>query len=281
MNKTQECELNLLKDFIRVCNEHHLTYYLVGGTALGAVRHQGFIPWDDDIDVGMPRKDFDELLKYKDEFKPGYFLQHYSTDPHYVYNFMKLRDSNTTFIENIFVNHRINHGVWIDIFPLDGFFYEETEYKKGKKQVQHFWNQTYLMYLPALTRKFQKETWFKDFWLNVVGILFKPLNFHHYRNKRLDKYLRKVDYDKAVIVGNHAGFNKKKEAMPKEVYGEGTPLQFEDITAMVPSQYDKYLTLLFNDYMTLPPESERTGHHHNKGLSLEMDYVSYMKKHHI
>ena len=122
MNELQQKELELFKAFVRVCEKHNLKYFLVGGSALGAIRHKGSIPWDDDIDVGMPREDYDKFceLQYEYEGTP-YFIQNFKSDPCYIYNYGKLRDSSTTFIENTYKNNRINHGVWIDIFTIYGF----------------------------------------------------------------------------------------------------------------------------------------------------------------
>ena len=89
MTELQQVEFDLLKEFIRVCEKHSLTYYLIGGSALGAVRHKGFIPWDDDIDVGMPREDYDKLMSLHDEFKHPYFLQNFRTDRKYPLNLSK------------------------------------------------------------------------------------------------------------------------------------------------------------------------------------------------
>ena len=171
MNDLQKKELELFKAFARVCEKHGLRYFLVGGSALGAIRHKGFIPWDDDIDVGMPRKDYDKFMELQSEFEgTPYFIQNYKTDPCYVYNYGKLRDSSTTFIEYTYKNHRINHGVWVDIFPIDGFSKEMKPREKFKgKLLRKVWFQVYLSYLPALRRKVRKETWFKDILLNIVA----------------------------------------------------------------------------------------------------------------
>ena len=138
MNALQEKQLNILKYFIKVCEKHNLQYFLVGGSTLGAIRHKGFIPWDDDIDVGMPRKDYDKFVELQSEFEgTPYFIQTFKTDPCYIYNYGKLRDSSTTFIENTFKQHRINHGVWIDIFPIDGFSKEMMPREKLAKKVTY------------------------------------------------------------------------------------------------------------------------------------------------
>lgn len=281
MNDLQKCQLNILIEFIRLCEEHNLTYYLVGGTCLGAVRHKGFIPWDDDIDVGMPRKDYDKFIQLQKEIKKPYFIQTYKSDKNYIYNFAKIRDCTTTFIENTFVCHQFNHGVWIDVFPIDGMSKEVKPAIEFKKKVRWTWHQVYLMYLPALKRKLRLKTLWKDIPLNIVAFLFGLLNVGHYRNKLVDKKVTKLSYDDAVLVGNYFGNNAKREAMPKEIFEEGTDGVFEGIKVKLPKDYDKYLTLLFGDYMKLPPVEQQIGHHFDKGFSLSEDYLTYRKEHNL
>ena len=283
MNDLQKKQLDILKAFINVCDKHHLRYFLVGGTCLGAARHQGFIPWDDDIDVGMPREDYDKYLELQKEYEgTPYFIQTWKSDPHYCYNFAKLRDSSTTFVESYFWKHRINHGVWIDIFPIDGISLtdDKPRYKYAKK-IKHIWMQVYLSYVPQLRRKFKKGTFWFDLLLNISAILFWPWDIAHYRRKHSEKYMRKIPYDKAVLVANFCGTNAKKEAMPKTLFDEFTKLKFEDIEANVPKDYDAYLTYLFRDWRKLPPEEQQVGHHYDKGLSLTQGYESYLKEHKI
>ena len=121
----------------------------------------------------MPREDYDKYMELQYEYEgTPYFIQNFKSDPCYIYNFAKLRDSSTTFIESAFKNHRINHGVWIDIFPIDGMSTKMIAREKLAKRVKHVWWQVYLSYLPALRRKVKKETWFKDILLNIVAGLF-------------------------------------------------------------------------------------------------------------
>ena len=283
MNDLQKKQLEILKAFINVCEKHNLRYFLVGGTCLGAARHKGFIPWDDDIDVGMPREDYDKYLELQSEYEgTPYFIQTWKTDPHYCYNFAKLRDSSTTFIESYFWKHRINHGVWIDIFPIDGIsLTNDKPREKYAGKVKHIWRQVFLSYIPQLRRKFKKGTFWLDLLLNISAILFWPWDIAHYRRKHSEKYMRKIPYDKAVLVANFCGTNAKKEAMPKELFDEFVKLPFEDIEANVPKDYDAYLTYLYRDWRKLPPENQQVGHHLDKGLSLTQDYKSYIKEHKI
>ncbi len=283
MNDLQKKQLDILKAFIRVCEKYNLTYFLVGGSCLGAARHQGFIPWDDDIDVGMPREDYDKFIELQKEYDgTPYFIQTWKSDPHFTYNNAKLRDSSTTYIENFYVNHQINHGVWIDVFPIDGFAYNfDKPRQKYAHLVSNVWRQSFISYIPQMRRKFSKGTWFKDLFINIAAILMWPFDICHWRRKYTEKLLRKVPFKDAEVVGNMCGTNKKKEAMPKAIYSETTKLKFEDIEVCVPKEYDQYLTLLFNDWRKWPPKEQQVGHHHNKGFSLTQDYKSYMKEHKI
>jgi lipopolysaccharide cholinephosphotransferase len=281
MNDLQKCQLEILKEFIRICKENSLQYYLVGGTCLGAVRHHGFIPWDDDIDVAMPRKDYEKFIRLQDQMKKPYFIQTYLSDPNYPYNFAKVRNSNTTYIENFFVNIKMNHGVWIDVFPLDGISLTNVDPLKLKKKVMYTWRNVYLVFLPNLKRKVSKRTWYKDIPLNIVAYLFFFLNVKNYRNKKVDKKVQKIKFEDAYLVANFFGANPKKEAMPKELFQEGTKGEFEGLEVILPKDYDRYLTLLYHDYMTPPPVDKQEGHHHNSGFSLDEDYLTYSYKHRI
>ena len=280
MNDLQKCQLEILKAFIAVCEKHNLTYYLVGGTALGAVRHKGFIPWDDDIDVGLPREDYEKFIKLQNEFVgTKYFIQTFETDPKYIYNYAKLRDSSTTYIENFYKTFQMNHGVWVDIFPIDGMSMEDVPAEKLAKKVKKNWARVRLPYVWALRRKFSKRTFFKDLAINALAILFFWGNVGHWNNKRTDRINKEIPFDKAVLVGNRFGINYKREAMPREVYGKGVEGVFEGVKVMLPSQTDTYLTLLYHDYMKLPPIEKQVGHHYNSGFSLTEGYEEYIKKH--
>ncbi len=282
MNELQQKQLDLLKEFIKVCDKHNLKWFLIGGSTLGAIRHKGFIPWDDDIDLGMPREDYDKFMELQYEFEgTPFFIQNFKSDPCYIYNYGKLRDSSTTFIENFYKNHRINHGIWLDIFPIDGISREMVEPKKLAKKIRHIWFQVWLAYLPALRRKVRKETWFKDILLNIVAGLFYIFDIAHYRNKKVERFIRKIPWDEAKMAANCFGFNMKKEAMDANIFKETIKVPFEDIEVNVVKDYDTYLRNIYGEYMTPPPADKQVGHHYNKGFDLHMGYQEYMRKHRI
>lgn len=120
LRQLQMTELEILDEFVRICEENNLHYYLVGGTLLGAVRHHGFIPWDDDIDVAMFRKDYDRFAEIAPQkLHPQYFYQCPDTDPYYFLTYAKIRKNGTEVYEERFRNAKFHKGVFIDIFPLD------------------------------------------------------------------------------------------------------------------------------------------------------------------
>ena len=122
-------ELDLLLEFDRVCKKYNLKYFLIFGTLLGAVRHKGFIPWDDDIDVAMPRNDYEKLLSLTQEFNHPYYLQTPFLKDGSCFSFLKLRNSNTSAVTNKFSYETFNQGIWIDINPLDSYDIEHAEEK--------------------------------------------------------------------------------------------------------------------------------------------------------
>lgn len=276
MNEFQKVMREALVEFIRVCDEHHLRYYLVTGSALGAVRHQGFIPWDDDIDVAMPREDAMKLLKLKDEFRYPYFLQHYTTDKSYPYPYMKLRDSSTTYIENLMQFHPINHGIWIDIFIIDGMSKKETLTKKRKNA--WLWFLFYIVYAANFWAKPTWKTFIPQLFLYVISLLLLPFKINNWLIKAIDRSMQKIKYDEARLVGAYLLWGGNKEAMPKHLYGKGTKAIFEGLEVVIPEYYDEYLTRRFGNYMALPPEDKRYGHHHAVGESTTIGYQDYNKK---
>ena len=282
MNELQAHLLKMLVAFIEVCEKNNLRYFVNSGTCLGAIRHKGFIPWDDDVDVMMPRSDYNKFLTLQKEFdNTPYFIQTWRTDPRYTYCFAKIRDNSTTFIESYFVNHRYNHGVWIDVFPIDGMSYKAKPREKCAKRLKFVWYESYMSYLPQLVRKFRKETFFKDLGLNIVGGLAYIFDIFHFRQRISEKVCTHYDFDKAVLAGNYFDFDTKHAAMDKHIFDDYVEVPFENIMVRVPKEYDKYLTNLYGDYMTPPPVEKQVGWHYHKGLSLTQGYKEYMKEHRI
>ncbi|NMB09764.1 MAG: LicD family protein [Tissierellia bacterium] len=272
LEKLKKVGLDILKEFIRVCDLLDLKYYSAYGTLIGAVRHEGYIPWDDDVDVYMPRPDYEIFMKEAKKYlKDNYFVQNNDTDPEYLLRFAKLRDSNTTFIEEEYKKYTINHGIFIDIFPLDG-------YVKGKD---------FLLDMRIKQKAFEEsdnEVKFKNslstFNMKVIQkigpILNKKINLEKTMNSYED-IAKKFSYKDSDYVAEMVG-SIYIVPMKKEVFGEGKLMKFEDIYARVPDDYDTCLKLLYGDYMKLPPKEQREPHHNFVAMDTEKSYWEYIGK---
>lgn len=273
MNEIQTVQLDLLRRFIDVCNDHHLRYYLFGGSCLGAIRHQGFIPWDDDLDVAMPRPDFEKLLALKHEFKDQYFLQSVYTDKRYSYPYAKLRNSDTCFKETVFATTNMNHGIWIDIFPLDGMTRKTGATSVKSLKPYWLWFRWYFSYLANLLHKPRLDRrFFTDILIDIVAILFFPFGIANWNAKSIDRSVKRIPYQEASLVGPYLTMYFNKEAMPPSVFGDGVDAMFENMKVKVPANYDTYLKNIYHDYMKLPPTSKQVGHHYHVGVSATKSY---------
>ena len=261
------CERDMLSEFVRICNKHGIKYFIQGGTLLGTVRHSGFIPWDDDIDVSLPRDEYERFLAVaQDELPDYYFLQTKDTDPEYPNNFAKIRDSRTTFIETSAKNLNINHGAYIDIFPLDnypcGFKAKVYEFKKF-----------------LLTRRIYKAFYMPhmSFIAKIITlitmILFPSLKGAVEKREKLFKSVKPTDR-----VVNNSGAWLDKEIIPKEWVQNTIQMEFEGINVNVSDKYDQWLTYVYGDYMSLPPENERVGHHYVDIFDMNKSYTEYINE---
>lgn len=276
----QLAQVEILKDFIRVCKELNLKYYVYAGTLLGCIRHKGFIPWDDDIDVCMPRKDYEKLLeKGQDILNEKFFLQSYKTEKEFTMNFAKIRNSETTFIESTVRNSDINHGIYIDIFPLDG-------YKPRKKLHNRILDIIYKVHRIHISKKYVsynpqrlKSKWFRKFLYKCTDIIYFRTSINKILEKE-NKMAQKYNYDECEYVSAYDYTVKSPDQLyiPKEYLGEGKTKMFEGIEVNVPDNYDAYLTRLYGDYMQLPPEEKRIAHHYNEGVDLNKSYKEYIKE---
>lgn len=248
----RNCELDLLSEFIRVCNNNHLNYYLMYGSLLGAIRHSGFIPWDDDIDVVMPRWDYERLRAVgSDCFKKGYFFQIYETDKHYLNCYAKLRNVNTTFVETSVPNLKMNQGIFIDIFPMD-YYYDESILTKIKRKIIEA-----RVYEEA---DLKPKSIAKQLGGKISRFFFPRISTAI--NAREKIFSAAKDGEKYYLrSGDAHGYAGSKFIMPVEWFGEGQTVQFENVLCKVPYQYDLVLKHRYGDYMSLPPVEQRVLHH--------------------
>lgn len=268
-NLTRELQLKLLelmKIFHNVCECNNIKYYMLGGTMLGAIRHEGFIPWDDDMDVGLPRQDYERLLSLPQKKWPKHIhIKTPKNSKDLIFPYSKIMDKSTTLVEDRLDG--IVEGIYIDIFPLDGagntFFSAKLMYYLFYwKQGLLYNNQDHGIKETTLRRLIQRYARKR----NVIKL---------YRN--VEKWMTKKDYYKSSIIGNYAGAWGLREFMPKEYLGTPTLYKFEDANFYGCENADAYLKSLYGDYNKLPPLDKRKSHHNIKYLNLELPYSEYNK----
>lgn len=265
----KEKELELLKIFIETCEKLNIRYYLMGGTLLGAVRHKGFIPWDDDIDVAMTRTDYNVWIKKAPALiKEKYvFLQTFHSDPQFPTNFAKLRNSNTTFIETSINKLDVNHGIYIDIFPLD--YYPESSWK------QFFFTLKQKLLTQKISTLFTRSHHTFKSRIKSIIVFFYPITPLNAVKSR-DKLYQSIS--SSNLLANLSGAWGKKEIVPKSWYGKGAELEFEGLKVMGPKEWDKWLTQVYGDYMTMPPIDQRKPHHYSDAIDFNKPYTEYIHK---
>jgi lipopolysaccharide cholinephosphotransferase len=264
IREVQKTQLEILLEFDRICKKHNIIYQLFAGTLLGSIRHKGFIPWDDDIDVCLLRDDYERFLEVcNKDLDNKYFLQTYASDPNYIMQFAKLRKNNTVFLEKVTANCDIHHGVYIDIFPLD---YVRPSTFAGKLQQKLLYcvgrvNLTRIRNLCTKTdSKLQRSLRLAAYYFMKVI----PRGLTNGAQNRLCTIFKK-NSDKMMLVShltNGASDIRLKKYMMKEsdfhVIIEG---EFEGYKFPIPQNYDEVLRNLFGNYKELPPVEARKPHH--------------------
>jgi len=271
MTDLQKKEMELLCCFDNLCKIMQVPYFLVCGSALGAAKYHGFIPWDDDIDVAMYRNDYEYFVQTASELLPnGYFLQNYVSDPKFPQIYSKLRNSATTLIEKTAAKVQIHHGVFLDVFPLDG--YPQNFFMKAKLEAMKRLYSNMLLSAYDIPRK-----GFSALACIVWRMLKVPDNCQ-WVAKRLSKQLSKYDVECSEQICNHGNWQGELEYAPKWHYGEGTWATFEGLRVRIPENYDAYLTQKYGDWRADLPEDQKVGHHHYEICDLDRPYTDYIEK---
>ena len=247
--------LNMLKHFDSVCREHNLTYFLSGGTLLGAVRHQGFIPWDDDVDVMMPRPDYNRLLEIASQASTERFVFLSRTEGSYETPYLRVMDTHTVVMQNGYLDQSVPH-LFLDIFPIEGLPDNEKACRAFYKKMRAY----DIMYQSVRKVKFRENERLQ--WLKTCVHYFARITGGTSAwCRRFDRAAQKIPFGttkhSGVCLIAHYGF---RECMPAEVFNDTVNVTFEGMEFPAPVGYDRYLSGLYRNYMQLPPEDKRITH---------------------
>ena len=266
---TRELQLELLKiikDFHKICSDNGFAYFMLGGTCLGAVRHKGFIPWDDDMDVGMPREDYNRFCNMANELLPENLeLRYYQTSEDSPFHYAKLINRDTTLVEKKY--HDYIEGIYIDLFPLDNMTKYSLANKIRFKRILF----THACIMNHCSTEKKSGTIKKMFMAYSKRRNLMKLH------RSLEKLMLKENDKTGAFLCNFLGSWKEREFTPVEVFGSPTLYSFEDTSLCGPADADAYLTALYGDYMKLPPIEKQVCRHDYYYVNLGLPYKDYKK----
>ena len=274
LEELKNIELNMLIDFAKFCDDNNFTYYLSGGTLLGAIRHRGFIPWDDDIDIMMPREDYNKAIKtYKNDI---YKIDSIRENPNSYNRYARINNIKTKLESNL--RQHLKESVFIDIFPIDGL--AGSKFKQdvifGIQQILIAFHLSTILKYTISSRYEDREAGFFA-WRKYLRTFIKfvmvatigrtnPGIWASILNKIASRYsFYNRDYVAILVSGPHF----TKERMPKNIYKNKVKVEFEGYKFWAPDGYDYYLKSLYGNYMELPPIDKRISHH---------DFKAYWKE---
>lgn len=255
--KLRSTELGILDEIVRICEKYDINYFLAYGTLLGAVRHKGFIPWDDDVDIAMPREDYNKFKEIcKTELDEQYILQNHETEPSYWHGIsqIKVRKGNTLFEEPWVSNLDVHKGIFVDIFVLD-----HAKKQEGILQdIQAIlFKITQGMMWHKVVVASQNDSSLKHKFIVSVASLFKLENLI-----KMQKKIISINRDEDSSYYIHFGgrYDHRKKTMPKDVFHPPTKVEFEGKRYNAPNDWNYYLTRIYGDYMEIPPEDKKGSH---------------------
>ena len=254
MTQVQRASFDLLVTFVEICDKLGLEYFLVCGSALGAVKYGGFIPWDDDIDVAMKREDYERFLQEAPKLLPEHCaLQNLHTNPAFPLLMTKLVDLNTTLIERIYLQLPIHHCIFVDIFPLDG-------YPEGKLEG---WIFERLKWTYNKLRCVAYRFGYRIFGLNRIMRSYENL-------------LKRYPCSQSKLLCNYGNWQGKLEYSPVEEYGKGVWSEFEGLRVRIPERYEDYLTRKYGCWRQELPIEQQKSHHKFLVCDPQRPYGTYL-----
>ena len=258
LEELKNIQKEVLNEVVTFCNDNNIRYFLAYGTLLGAIRHKGYIPWDDDIDIHMPRPDYEKFIElYNKKKNSNYQVVTHELDKRYAMPFAKIFRKGTLVKE--FFYKQSQFGVYVDIFPLDGI----------KKRWQAYVCGQCIRFMYIKTSVFcDRQTFSRKARLLITKMILLPFS-SHFILKAMKKIATKYDYEKCGEVCSFGSRTAMREILPREVFEEHINVTFEGNEYRAPKGYDKYLTYKYGDYMQLPPEEQRISTHESQAYKLK------------
>lgn len=263
LRKLQLTQLEILKAVDDFCSKNNIRYSIAYGTILGAVRHGGFIPWDDDLDICMPRADYDKFISlWKDTDE--YLLQNHDTNLDFTQSFTKIRKRNTAFVLKTDLGFDFHKGIFLDIFPFDKV--PDNKLKRNMQIIN-------VMIYNLFTRGYapNKNGAVVKCVSNII-LKLTPKNRYYKLSK---KYLKKIcKYNKYsnLKFADMSVVNTMRMYYNEDIFDNMEKIKFEDSEFNVLNKFKDFLSIRYGDYMAFPPEEEQTWYHHPVYISFEKEY---------
>lgn len=255
LSKLQELQLDTLKEVNRICNKFNIKYYIIAGTLIGAIRHKGFIPWDDDIDIAMMREEYDQFMNCcQGELLDRYSVQNYKTDIDVCHALTRVCIRGT-YVDDKYSEHlRFHKEAYIDIFPLDNVPDDNRMLKRQKGKIEII--DRLIKYKACIIHR-NGPLFSKYIAKKVIMLLLLPISFKSLQRNR-EKYMKEYSKEDTLRVCSTASkYGFKKQVMLRSIYGRPTLIEFEGGMYPAPQEWDTYLKQLYGNYFILPSEDKR------------------------
>lgn len=258
----QKIDLDITMEIVKICEKHNIEYFISSGSMLGAIRHKGFIPWDDDMDIGMMRDHYDRFLSIAErELPPHLKLITFQNTPEYHYYLSRVADTETLVEEERMAEGEKATNVSVDVYPIDGSPNHPLLRKIYYFRVMYHRALMSLCYKESIDRKRKRSLPERILLFIMERIPVEKWTTPYKQKCRIDKLLRSNDVYRSKYIGDIMGAYRTKEMMPAEYFGKGAYYEFEGKKLRGVEKYHEYLTHMYGDYMTLPPAEQRKNHY--------------------